>query len=112
LVTLANDGVFDGVDVTAVATGTVDQPDRNYPPSAWLKHEKWPFAVLADSEAGTAREAFGVSAYPFFVLVNADGTVAGRGSGELTPAQIRANVKALKAGDPLPIESSRESSKS
>ena len=51
--TLAKQGVFDGVDVTAVATGTnADAP--NYPPSAWLKGEKWPFPVMADSPSGTA----------------------------------------------------------
>ena len=111
LVTLAKDGVFDGVDVTAVATGTNDTYP-NYPPSAWLKSVDWPFKVMADSKTATAAQAFGISAYPYFVLVNADGTVAGRGTGEITPAQIRANVAALKKGEPLPIESSRESSAS
>src|SRR5438045_7532462 len=37
LVTLAKQGVFDGVDVTAVATGT-NPGYPNYPPSAWLQH--------------------------------------------------------------------------
>ena len=109
LVTLAKDGVFDGVEVTAVATGTNDTYP-NYPPSAWLKRVDWPFPVMADSKDGTAAQAYGLSAYPYFVLVRADGTVAGRGTGELAPAQIRANVKALKAGKPLPITSSDQSS--
>ena len=111
LVTLAKDGVFDGVDVTAIATGTNDQYP-NYPPSAWLKSVGWPFPVMADSTTGTAAQAYGISAYPYFVLVNADGTVAGRGTGELPPAQIRANIAALKNDKPLPIASSSEASKS
>jgi thiol-disulfide isomerase/thioredoxin len=96
LVGLADDGVFDGVDVSAVATATSKSAD-NYPPSAWLKRDdvKWPFPVMADSPTGTAAKAYGLSAYPYFVLVNADGTVAGRGSGELPEDQIKANIKAL-----------------
>lgn len=105
LVALADDGVFDGVEVSAVATGTSADAD-NYPPSAWLQGEQWPFPVLADDADTDAARAYGLSAYPFFVLVHADGTVAGRGSGELPEAQIRANIKALKAGDDLPIASS------
>ena len=56
-------GVFDGVDVTAVATGT-DAAAPNYPPSAWLKREHWPFPVMADSTRSTAANAYGLSAYP------------------------------------------------
>ena len=110
LVDLADDGVFDGVKVSAVATGTTEEAD-NYPPSHWLKDEtKWPFPVLADSPNGTAAQAYGLTGYPYFVMVNADGTVAGRGSGELPEDQLQANIKALKAGDELPITSSGKSS--
>jgi hypothetical protein len=109
LIGLAQDGVFDGVKVSAVATGTNDQAD-NYPPSAWLEREDWPFPVMADSPDGTAAKAYGLTSYPYFVLVNADGTVAGRGSGELPEDQLKANIKALKAGDDLPISSSSKSS--
>ncbi|HEY3669839.1 MAG TPA: TlpA disulfide reductase family protein [Acidimicrobiia bacterium] len=109
LVGLAKQGVFDGVQVSAVATSTSDQAP-NYPPSAWLKKEKWPFPVLADSKTGTAAKAYGLSAFPYFVLVNPDGTVAGRGTGELPEEQIKANIEALKAGTDLPIASSSKSS--
>ena len=109
VVALAKDGVFDGVKVSAVATATSKAAD-NYPPSAWLKDVDWPFPVMADSASGTAAKAYGLSAFPYFVLVNADGTVAGRGSGELPDDQIKANIKALKAGVDLPIASSSKSS--
>jgi thiol-disulfide isomerase/thioredoxin len=111
LVTLAKQGVFDGVDVTAVATGT-NPAALNYPPSAWLKREGWPFAVMADTPQGTAAEAYGISAYPYFVLVGADGKVAGRATGEVSSADITANIKALKAGTPLPLLKSGASSSS
>ena len=109
LVELAKDGVFDGVDVTAVATGTNPDAD-NYPPSAWLEREGWPFAAMADSPTGAAAEAYGISAYPYFVMVDADGKVAARGTGEISPEQITANIEALKAGTPLPLASSGKSS--
>jgi hypothetical protein len=108
---LAKQGVFEGVDVTAVATGTTEEAP-NYPPSAWLDREDWPFPVLADSPSGTAARAYGLPAYPYFVLVDADGKVAGRGTGEIPPDQIEANIEALKAGDDLPLTSSSKSSPS
>jgi thiol-disulfide isomerase/thioredoxin len=110
LVDLAEQGVFDGVDVTAVATGTNPEAP-NYPPSAWLQDEKWPFPVLADSPQFTAATAYGLSAYPYFVLVNPDGTVAARATGEVSD-RLPANIEALKAGEPLPPLSSGASSSS
>jgi cytochrome c biogenesis protein CcmG/thiol:disulfide interchange protein DsbE len=111
LVKLAKQGVFDGVDVTAGATGT-NPAATNYPPSAWLKREGWPFAAMADSPQGTAATAYGINAYPYFVLVDANGKVAGRATGEVPAASITANIKALKAGAPLPLLSSGASSSS
>jgi cytochrome c biogenesis protein CcmG/thiol:disulfide interchange protein DsbE len=105
LVELAKQGVFDGIKVSAVATSTTKSAD-NYPPSAWLQRVDWPFPVMADSTSGTAATAYGLSAFPYFVMVRADGTVAGRGTGELPPAEITANVDALKAGKTLPLTSS------
>ena len=111
LVALAKQGVFDGVQVSAVATGT-NSAYPNYPPSAWLTNVGWPFPVMADSKTDAAAQAFGLNAYPFFVLVNADGTVARRATGEIATADIKANVKALVAGTPLPKPSSGASSSS
>jgi thiol-disulfide isomerase/thioredoxin len=108
LVDLAKTGVFDGVDVTAVATGT-NPGYPNYPPSAWLEDVKWPFPVLADSPQFTAATTYGLSAYPYFVLVNPDGTVAARATGEVPIDQIKANLEALKAGKSLPLSSGASS---
>ena len=86
LVTLANSGALDGIDVYAVATGTsADSP--NYPPSAWLKREHWPFPAMADSDRTAAANAFGLSSYPYLVFVDAHGKVVGRASGELAPGR-------------------------
>jgi cytochrome c biogenesis protein CcmG, thiol:disulfide interchange protein DsbE len=78
-------GEPDSVDLYAVSTA-VNQAGPNYPPSLWL--EKWPVTTLADSSDNSAGVAFGVNAYPFFVVVRANGTVALRVTGELTPTQL------------------------
>ena len=109
IVALAKDGVFKGLEVTAVATGT-NSASPNYPPSAWMKRVGWPFPVMADSTSQAAANAYGLNAYPFFVLVDANGKVAGRGTGEVSTDDIKANVKALLAGTPLPLLSPGSSS--
>jgi cytochrome c biogenesis protein CcmG/thiol:disulfide interchange protein DsbE len=111
LVTLAKSGALDGIDVTAVATGT-NSGYPNDPPSTWLKDKDWPFPVMADSAGPpfAAADAFGLTSYPYFVLVDADGKVAGRTSGEVPDADVVANVKALLAGEPLPLTKSGASS--
>ncbi|MGH9084006.1 MAG: TlpA family protein disulfide reductase [Acidimicrobiales bacterium] len=76
-----------GVDLRTVATSTsTDRP--NYPPSAWLDREGWPGPVLADSADSTAAQAFGLTGFPYFVAVNADGDVVGRVAGEITADQL------------------------
>ena len=53
---------------------------------------------MADSRDGTAAKAYGLTAYPYFVLVNADGTVAGRGSGELPEDQTQGQHQGAEGG--------------
>ena len=102
IVSLARQGVFDGVELAAVATGT--RPDApNYPPSEWLSREQWRGTILVDTAEGTAAKAYGLTGYPLLTFIAADGSVAGRWSGEMEPADLQANVEALKAGRPLPM---------
>ena len=78
-----------GVDVIAVATGT-DPANPNFPPSEWLAREEFPalWPVIADSADKKAANAFGLSGYPFFVLVDAQGKVFKRLSGEIPMDQL------------------------
>jgi thiol-disulfide isomerase/thioredoxin len=78
----------EGVDLVSVSTA-IDPSRPNYPPDAWLAREGWTAPVLVDSD-NAAAEAVGLSAYPFFIAVDADGKVAQRTSGELTTEQLDA----------------------
>ena len=85
-----------GVDVIAVATGT-DSANPNYPPSEWLAREEFPalWPVIADSADKKAANAFGLSGYPFFVLVDAQGKVFKRLSGEVPMDELTAIINQM-----------------
>lgn len=71
-----------GVDIIAVATS--NSPDRpNYPAQAWLERENWSNPVLLDDDTGKVAQAYGLSAFPFMVVIDIDGNVVLRVSGEL-----------------------------
>jgi thiol-disulfide isomerase/thioredoxin len=75
-------GVPEGLEVVGIATGT-DAKLQNYPPSDWMMIDgNWPFAAMADSPQGVARTTYGLDGYPFMVLIDEEGKVALRTSGE------------------------------
>ncbi len=82
----------DGIDVVAVSTAA--NPDRpNYPPGDWLDDKDWTFTAVADgidTDEGSyiAATAFGVTGFPFSVLIDADGVVQARWSGERESAEL------------------------
>jgi cytochrome c biogenesis protein CcmG/thiol:disulfide interchange protein DsbE len=80
-------GLPDGVRLVSVATANDDRRP-NYPAVDWLDREGWTAPTLLDDADIHAGIAGGVSAFPFWVLVDGDGTVVARTSGELTPAQL------------------------
>ena len=71
----------EGVDLVAVSTA-VSERQPNYPPSRWLERESWTAPVLVDDGDGAASRAYGLGGFPFFVGLDADGTVVGRVAGE------------------------------
>ena len=105
IVELAKDGAFEGIDVAAVATGTnADAP--NYPPSAWLEREQWPFPVMVDSPEFTAAQAYGLPSYPYFVFADARGQRwSGARSARSRRATCRRSSPRSKPATPSPPES-------
>ena len=94
----ANDGNLpDDVDVVAVNTG-VDPSRPNYPATAWLERENWNIPTLLDSGRNEAANAFGLSAYPFWVAVDADGTVVNQMSGQIGISELEALIDQARAG--------------
>ncbi|HRE03069.1 MAG TPA: TlpA disulfide reductase family protein [Ilumatobacteraceae bacterium] len=83
-----------GLDVVFVST-SVQSNAPNYPPSRWLEdveHVTWP--TLADDVAQTAAAALGTSGFPYFLVVDANGTVVLRDSGEQDTASLTARIEA------------------
>jgi cytochrome c biogenesis protein CcmG, thiol:disulfide interchange protein DsbE len=83
----------EGVDLVSVSTA-IDPNRPNYPPDAWLADEGWTAPVLVDAD-NSAAQAVGLSAYPFFVAIDGDGTVVLRATGELTTDQLDAVASTL-----------------
>jgi thiol-disulfide isomerase/thioredoxin len=85
-----------GIDVIAIATGT-DPANPNFPPSEWLAREEFPalWPVIADSADKKAANAFGLSGYPYFVLVDAQGKVFTRLSGEIPMDDLTAIINQM-----------------
>jgi thiol-disulfide isomerase/thioredoxin len=84
----------DGVEVVAIST-SVDATAGNYPPSAWFARENWPAEVLLDSETSAIGDGFGLTAFPFWVAVDADGTVVARFTGEVDDASFATLIQGL-----------------
>lgn len=77
----------EGVSATLVSTG-VKEDAGSEPPTAWVASTGWDDPVLVDSAQSDAATAYGLSGFPYFVFLDADGNVTHRASGELPQAQI------------------------
>ena len=93
----AKEGMPEDVDVLGVAT-SIDPASPNYPPSEWFEREGWEIPTLFDDATDSAARAFGLSAYPYFVAIDADGNVVARTSGELDAAQLEALLDGARGG--------------
>jgi thiol-disulfide isomerase/thioredoxin len=68
------------IDLYSVATA-ISSTQENYPPSEWLEREGWSSPVIVDDAGSSVARTFGLSAYPYWVFVDADGEVKGRTTG-------------------------------
>jgi len=93
---LEQNGLPEGVDFYSVAT-SIDRNRENWPPSTWLEDAGWPVPVIVDDRSGTVSSAFGLTAFPFWVFVNADGTVFARVAGGIGAGVLEAVVAELAA---------------
>jgi thiol-disulfide isomerase/thioredoxin len=87
-----------GVALVSVATA-IDPTLPNYPPDAWLAREHWTPPVLVDRD-GSIANRYGLTAFPYWIAVDATGRVEQRLTGELTPEQLDALVRSVGAPSP------------
>jgi thiol-disulfide isomerase/thioredoxin len=91
----------DDLKIIAVSTA-VDAGSPNFPPSEWIVEKGWPWPVMADeldiaNESFVGLAAFGVTGFPFTVVIGADGTVLDRWSGGSEPDDFIARLDAALA---------------
>ncbi|MEK7251689.1 MAG: hypothetical protein AAB198_00340 [Actinomycetota bacterium] len=89
----------EGLDLIGIATSTASTRP-NFPPSEWLEREGWALPTIVDDADFSVGNTFGLDAFPFWVFVAPDGTVAGRTSGELEPETISEIAATLLAMPP------------
>ena len=78
-------GVPPGIDVIAIAT-SIDRGRENYPPQKWLADEGWSETQLYDLDREIGN-AYGLSAFPYWVFLDKDLNVVARRTGNL-PADM------------------------
>lgn len=104
LLDLQNQGAFDEVRAVAALTGT-DPARPNYPGSSWLEQEGWTGEVLLDDEPdpsdhlSSVARAYGLSGYPYLVMVDSAGQVIARASGEVPEEELTVLIdQAVRGG--------------
>jgi thiol-disulfide isomerase/thioredoxin len=81
-------GIPEELTVVGVSTA-VDATAPNYPPSSWLADKGWPWKAMADDEASTSFVVSGGSGFPYLVILDADGKVVARASGEKSAEDLK-----------------------
>ena len=84
---LEEDGLPEGTEVRAVATG-IDPTRPNFPPDEWLRERSWTVPTIIDPD-GSIAAAYGLESYPFWVFVDSEGTVVGSSNAQPQEALVQ-----------------------
>jgi thiol-disulfide isomerase/thioredoxin len=91
----------DDVEMIGVATST-DQLRPNWPPQEWLINEGWTVPTLLDDQLGTVAVNYGMSATPFYVVLDGENKVirrvVGSPAGGLNELVLEAQAAAAVSG--------------
>jgi len=94
---LNNNGMPTDVELVAVATS--NNPSRvNFPAGPWLRKEGWSVPTIIDDKDSHAGQALGVTGFPDFIVVDKDGKVVFRTSGEITIPQWESLLQSARTG--------------
>ncbi|MEX2324582.1 MAG: TlpA disulfide reductase family protein [Nitriliruptoraceae bacterium] len=85
------------VDFVVVST-LLDDSRPNWPPQPWLDDEGYAGPVIVDDTDSTIAHAFGLSATPFWVAIDAQGQVVFRAAGLLDPEHLDELVTFVQMG--------------
>jgi thiol-disulfide isomerase/thioredoxin len=94
---LDTNGMPADVQLTTVATSNNDQR-TNFPAGPWLRAAGWSVPTIIDDQKSQAAEALGVGSFPYFLVVDGQGKVVFRTSGEITMTQWEALLEAARTG--------------
>ncbi len=89
-------GGVDGVEIVSVST-SINSARANYPPSEWLEREGWTADLIVDDTDSSALQSYGAGGFPYWVFLNADGTVAARSAGQLDIPQLETFLNVIAA---------------
>jgi thiol-disulfide isomerase/thioredoxin len=93
LVTLRDAGSLPtDLDIVGISTA-INETRDNYPPSDWIVEKDWTWPVLADQADSLAIQLYGGTGFPFTVLLDADGKVLGRKSGNEPADKIKSWIE-------------------
>ena len=73
---------LDRVRMVTLLTSINDER-ANFPPHTWLDLEKWPVPSIVDTPSSQIATAYGISSFPFFIVINDKGEIALRMPGRL-----------------------------
>ena len=73
---------LDRVRMVTLLTSINDER-ANFPPHTWLDLEKWPVPSIVDNPSSQIATAYGISSFPFFIVINDKGEIALRIPGRL-----------------------------
>lgn len=94
---MAGGNTINDVPVVGVATSS-NATRANFPPASWLEAEGWTGEIVMDDSNSSTLRAFGLGSFPAWVAIAADGTVAARATGEMTPEMVAQFAELAKAG--------------
>jgi len=80
-------GAEPAADLYSVAT-SINPNAANYPPWTWLNREGWTQPILVDDAAQSIMQAYGGTAFPYWVFFDDDGNVVARVAGRIGPDAV------------------------
>ena len=85
----SNGGIPSDLDVIGISTGA-NEGAPNWPPSEWVVDKGWLWPTMADDVQQSAFLANGGTSYPTMMILDADGNVVARTSGEMSVDDLTA----------------------